>query len=106
MSNATAPGSFCWFELGTTDPEAAKRFYSGLFGWTADDVPMGPAGVYTIFRLGGREAGATYALPPDQLAHGIPPNWLVYVKVESADASAARAASLGANVGVKPFDVM
>ena len=37
-----APGTFCWVELATTDGEAAKKFYSGLFGWTIDDRPMGP----------------------------------------------------------------
>ena len=34
-------GSFCWLELGTTDQNAAKKFYSNLFGWTADEIPMG-----------------------------------------------------------------
>ena len=33
-------GHFCWFELATTDQAAAKKFYSGLFGWTANDLPM------------------------------------------------------------------
>jgi uncharacterized protein len=36
-----SPGSFCWFELATTDQEAAKRFYTVLFGWTFTDNPMG-----------------------------------------------------------------
>jgi len=31
MTNATIlPGSFCWFELATTDQDAAKRFYTEL----------------------------------------------------------------------------
>ena len=35
MSQITthAPGTFSWVELGTTDADAAKRFYAGLFGW-------------------------------------------------------------------------
>ena len=40
----------------TTDQNAAKQFYSSLFGWEAIDYPMGPDGVYTIFRLKGRIA--------------------------------------------------
>ena len=36
-----APGSFCWFELATSDQNAAKSFYSNLFGWVINDVPMG-----------------------------------------------------------------
>ena len=34
------PGSFCWLELGTTDQNAAKKFYGALFGWTPEDTPM------------------------------------------------------------------
>ena len=34
-----APGTFCWIELGTTDSEAAKKFYTELFGWTFADNP-------------------------------------------------------------------
>src|ERR1700691_3628130 len=52
------PGSFCWIELATTDQPAAKKFYSGLFGWQVNDMPMGPTDVYTIFRLEGRDAAA------------------------------------------------
>jgi uncharacterized protein len=45
------PGEFCWLELATTDQAAAKKFYPALFGWNVNDYPMGPAGVYTIFRI-------------------------------------------------------
>ena len=41
-----APGRFCWVDLGTSDAPAAKRFYTGLFGWTAEDRPTGEAAVY------------------------------------------------------------
>ena len=62
-----APGTFCWVELGTTDGEAAKKFYSGLFGWTPDDRPMGPGMVYTMLNLGGKSAGALYQMEPEKL---------------------------------------
>ena len=26
-------GAFCWVDLGTVDPAAAKAFYGGLLGW-------------------------------------------------------------------------
>lgn len=107
MTNAiTRPGSFCWFELTTTDQDAAKRFYADLFGWTPDDTPIGPSDLYTIFRLAGRDAAAACTIRPEQRAQGVPPNWLVYIQVEHADDSAARATSLGATVVVPPFDVM
>ena len=100
-----SPGSFCWIELGTTDQEAAKTFYSSLFAWQASDNPMGPGEVYTIFQLEGREAAAAYTLRPDQRAQGVPSNWMLYVAVESADQAASRAAELGGTVLAPAFDV-
>lgn len=101
-----APGSFCWIELGTSDPGAAKRFYNGLFGWEAVDVPAGPDMVYTMLNLRGLEVGAMYKLRPDQTAHGVPPHWGSYVAVASADDAATKAKSLGATLLAEPFDVM
>ena len=100
------PGSFCWFELGTTDQKAAKEFYKSLFGWTASDSPMGTGAVYTTFNLGGRRAGACYTLMPDMLAHGVPPHWMLYVAVANADETAAKVAPGGGKVVGGPFDVM
>ena len=60
-------GSFYWNELMTRDAEAAKKFYGGLFGWSASDAPMGPDAFYTMFQLRVRNVGAAYALMPDQI---------------------------------------
>jgi uncharacterized protein len=99
------PGSFCWIELGTTDQSAAKRFYGSLFGWTANDFPMGPSAFYTMFQIDGRDAAAGYTLRPDMIAQGVPPHWMLYVAVESVDQAAARAAELGGRIEAPPFDV-
>jgi len=101
-----APGSFCWFELATSDQPGAKQFYSSLFGWNPSDSPMGPDEVYTIMKLNDRDVAAAYTLRPDQKSEGVPPNWLVYISVDDADAMSAKAASLGATVMAPPFDVM
>jgi len=103
-----APGNFCWIDLGAHDAEAAKRFYTALFGWTSDDSQYGPAegDVYTTYKLDGRAVAASYPMDADQKAMGIPSAWLSYVAVESADASAARAKELGASILAEPFDVM
>jgi len=101
-----APGSFCWVELATTDQSAAKDFYNSLFGWEANDNPIGPGEIYTIFRLEGRDAAAGFTLRPEQVSQGIPPNWGIYIGVENADEAARRAAELGGKVMAGPFDVM
>lgn len=99
------PGTFCWAELGTTDTSGAKRFYTGIFGWSPDDMPMGENQVYTMLKIDGREMGALYELNPEQRGQGVPPHWMLYVAVESADSAAAKAKQLGATVLAGPFDV-
>jgi predicted enzyme related to lactoylglutathione lyase len=100
------PGTFCWVELATTDSEAAKKFYTELFGWTYDDNPMGPGMVYTMLKLDGKGVGALYQMPPEMAAQGIPPNWQSYASVTNADETAAKAKELGATLLQGPFDVM
>ena len=99
-----APGTFCWADLGTPDAAAAKRFYTALFGWSADDRPIGPDASYTMLTVDGRAVAALYALEP---AHsGAPPHWLSYISVASASDLAKRAKELGAAVLMDPFDVL
>jgi predicted enzyme related to lactoylglutathione lyase len=101
-----APGTFSWSELSTTDQDGAKAFYGGLFGWQAEDLPIGDGGVYSMMRLAGTSVAAIAAQPPEQRAAGAPAMWNSYVTVESADAAAARAKDLGADVHAPAFDVM
>src|SRR5574341_980042 len=100
------PGSFSWVELATTDAAAAKAFYAWLFGWTFVDTPAGPDMVYTRLQLRGKDVGALYPQQKEQREHGIPPNWMSYVTVESADAAAGKARELGGKILMEPFDVM
>ena len=99
------PGTFCWVELGTTDGEAAKKFYTELFGWTFTDMPIGPSEVYTILKLNDKDVGALYQLNSEMKAQGIPPHWLSYVSVDSADETAQKAKDAGATLMKEPFDV-
>lgn len=100
------PGTFSWVDLSTTDPDGAKSFYEGLFGWTHEDVPAGEAGTYTMFRLKDKHVAATSEQSEQERGQGIPPHWNSYVTVEDVDSGAAKADRLGGNVLVDPFDVM
>jgi predicted enzyme related to lactoylglutathione lyase len=93
-----APGTFSWAELLTSDADAAKAFYTSIFGWEYRDNPVGEGRVYSTALRDSKDVGALYA--GDQ-----PPHWNCYVTVESADASTARAAELGATVAAEPFDI-
>jgi uncharacterized protein len=99
-------GTFSWADVTTTDQEGAKTFYSGLFGWEAEDLPVGDGISYSMMRLDGRDVAAISPQPPQQRDAGVPPAWNSYVTVESADAAAERAGQLGATVHAPPFDVM
>jgi uncharacterized protein len=95
------PGTISWSDLGTTDPDAAKTFYSGLFGWEQVDMPIPDGGTYTMLRKNGKDAAAL-----SSAQEGMPPAWNAYVTVESANDAAAKAAELGGTVIAEPFDVM
>ncbi len=99
------PGTCCWVELGTTDSQAAKRFYEPLFGWASEESPIGPGETYTIVRRHGLDVGGLYSLRPDQRARGVPAHWMVYLAVADVDAATPRLAALGGTVVAGPFDV-
>lgn len=93
----------CWAELATTDDEGARRFYTALAGWQADVKSDGPI-PYTEWINDGQVEGGMLRMDGDQWK-GVPPHWQTYFAVADCDASAARAASLGAKVLVPPSDI-
>jgi predicted enzyme related to lactoylglutathione lyase len=98
------PGVPCWVDTQQPDPEAACRFYAGLFGWELENVmPEGSGGSYSMARIGGNTAAAIGSVPD-----GAPPMamWNTYVAVADADASAAKVRDAGGSVLMDPFDVM
>jgi predicted enzyme related to lactoylglutathione lyase len=97
------PGALTWTELMTSDPAKAGPFYTQLFGWGTQVVPMGPAGDYTVFKRGEANAGGMMKTPPE--AGNVPPNWTSYFMVTDPDATVAKAQELGAHVIVPPTDI-
>lgn len=85
---------FVHVELSTTDPAKAKVFYTQLFDWTLEDMPMGPGMTYTMVNPGAGTGGGLM----QQMAPGAPSAWLAYVEVNDVKAATAKAASLGAAV--------
>jgi len=98
-------GTFSWADLATTDQAAAKRFYTGLFGWEFTDNPVGDDAVYSMAALGGRWVAAISPQPASQREAGAPPAWNNYVTVPSADDALEEASQLGATVMGPAFDV-
>jgi uncharacterized protein len=96
------PGTFSWTDLATTDVDAAKAFYSDLFGWSTEDSPLPGGGSYTMASVDGRSVAGLSVVQME----GQPPAWSAYVTVENADAAAAKASELGATIVAEPFDVL
>ena len=104
--NGYLPGTFCWSELATSDQQAAKAFYGELFGWGADDRPMGDGVFYSMQLIGDKPVAAIAPQPQQQRDAGVPPLWNSYVSVDDADAVLARAVELGATAHAPAFDVL
>ena len=54
---------FVHVELQTNDPAGAKKFYSSLFGWKLQDVPMAGGMTYTMIDVGGGTGGGMLVNP-------------------------------------------
>jgi hypothetical protein len=94
----------CWVDTSQPDPEAATRFYGGLFGWEFENVmPEGHDGEYFFARIRGKDVAAISYIPEDapQVA-----TWNTYIAVDSADDAASKVRDAGGEVIMEPFDVM
>ena len=89
-------GALCLNQLNTSDPDAAQRFYGGLFGWTFQGVESGGQAYWGITN-GERLNGG--------MMKSEPPAWLAYFTSADVDASAAKVTELGGTVIVPPSPV-
>ena len=92
----------CWLDIMQPDPEAAKEFYGGLFGWEFENAaPEGSPEPYYIARLSGLTVAAIGGPP----SAGALPMWNTYTAVESADRAVTRVREAGGTVISEPMDV-
>lgn len=104
MENETMKhGSFDWFELMTTDVEGAKLYYSDLFGWEYEEMPMESGDSYTIIKVDGEAVAGIMAQPEE--CRGMPPSWDIYITVDDVDATVKQVVELGGQVLRPPFDI-
>jgi predicted enzyme related to lactoylglutathione lyase len=96
-------GAPSWYENYTTDSKKAAKFYSDLFGWTVDVMPMPGMGDYTIFSHDGVQIAGMMAATGDM--KDVPPSWATYFTVEDIDKTAKQVTELGGTVFVPPMDI-
>jgi predicted enzyme related to lactoylglutathione lyase len=92
-------GRFVWHDLMTKDAARAKEFYSALFQWSFETVPMGTCDYHMILAGPGPIGGIveTQEIPV--------PHWMPYCAVPDVDATAARCATLGGKIYMPPSDI-
>ncbi|NNG02225.1 MAG: VOC family protein [Desulfobacteraceae bacterium] len=95
-------GVISWTELTTSDVDAAKKFYSEIFGWEYEDMDSGGM-PYTIAKAHGKEIAGMMITPEE--ADGCPPVWGSYVSVDNVDETAKKVEALGGKVHVAPRDI-
>lgn len=89
-------GKPCWYELSTTDPDGAARFYESVIGWQIGDAGM-PGFDYRLARSGDDMVAGMMA--------GAAPLWTVYFTVTDCDKAAKAIAKAGGAVHQEPTDI-
>jgi predicted enzyme related to lactoylglutathione lyase len=97
-------GSFIWYELMTSDQDAAIDFYTKVVGWTASDADQ-PDMRYTILSAGGRGVGGIMQLTDAMTAGGARPGWLGYIGATDTDAKAKEIEAAGGKILMAPGDI-
>ncbi|MBI1384659.1 MAG: VOC family protein [Rhizobiales bacterium] len=101
---ANRHGDFIWYELLTSDADAAQAFYGDIFGWSARDSGQ-PAMDYRLFAMSGIDVGGLMQINEEMKAGGARPLWLGYIAVDDVDASAAAIAKAGGALQMPAMDI-
>jgi len=98
-------GSHVWYELMTTDPDAATKFYGAVVGWTIGEPIGGDQDYRMIGRGDGGFAGGVMGLTDEMCEHGAKPMWMGYVGVDDVDETVRRVEAKGGKALMPPFDI-
>jgi hypothetical protein len=88
-------------DLTVPDAEEVRDFYEDVVGWKSEPVSMGEYSDYNMTSpaTGEPKAGVCHARGGNA---GLPPVWLVYLRVADLDASMARCRERGGEVVAGP----
>ena len=89
---STLLGRPVWYELMTTDPSAAEKFYDNVVGWSSAPFQSSPQ-PYTVFKRSGDVQVAGLMQTPDGM--NMPPFWSMYVAVPKLEDAVTHIKRLG-----------
>jgi len=95
---------FIWYDLLSTDADAASAFYSETIGWKIQDSSM-PGGDYRIIQAGSSMVGGLMTLPADAAASGMKPGWLGYLYVPDVDQAIGAVTAAGGRALMPGMDI-
>lgn len=98
---ANKHGDFIWYELLTSDPDAAQEFYGPVLGWSFSGSGQ-PGMDYRIISMGTEGVGGIMKMTDGA---PMPPCWLGYIGVDDVDAKAAQIRAAGGAVHMEPQDI-
>jgi predicted enzyme related to lactoylglutathione lyase len=97
-------GKFCWYELMTTDTEAAGAFYRKVVGWNLQDSGH-PSMSYTLLNVGDHGIGGMMELPEEACKAGARPGWMGYIWVRDLEAAVDGVVAAGGKLHKAPADI-
>jgi len=100
-----AHGEFIWYELMTTEVEAAATFYEALTGWSCQPFDPGDPNGYRLFRAGSQEVAGLMLLPRESECQAAVPSWIGYIGVDDVDTTVTSLLADGAAQLVPPTDI-
>ena len=96
-------GTHIWYELLSTDADAAAAFYGKVLGWSS--MVVDPSSGYRRFEMAGQGVGGLGVLADSPARAGFGPIWMGYVGVTDVDATVERIKAAGGGVHVPPMDI-
>jgi len=97
-------GQFFWYDIMTTEPQAAAKFYSHVVGWGVQKADA-EGKQYSLFTVNGQGVAGLMPIPEDAAKHGVPPAWMGYIAVDDVDAAAEKLKREGGTVHKGPVTV-
>jgi predicted enzyme related to lactoylglutathione lyase len=88
---------FIWYELITSDLDAAIAFYGKVVGWSVQPGTT-PGMDYRMIHAGEKAVGGMMAMPEMADASGMRPGWFAYVDVPDVDAGVRAFETAGGKV--------
>lgn len=101
-----SPMPFFWYELMTSDLDAAEAFYTAVVGWRPEPFDKAPGMPrYIVVNAGERGVGGLMTMPEEAAKMGMPPAWIGYIHASDIDAATKSLKDAGGAVHRAPDDI-